>query len=167
MVLVLAIAGLIFVMVFVALPALQRSQRDSQRRQDVSRLAAALDNYKVANKGKLSKLKNKSCSLSNSKNLNPSNPTTTNPTCLLIAQYLNSGSSTTNEFKDPDGSAYDVYVRTWAASRAAANSNYGHRIYVNLGAKCNGEVSEETSHENEYAILLKLEGAGAICVDNQ
>lgn len=32
-VLVLAVAGLIFLMVFIALPALQRSQRDSQRKQ--------------------------------------------------------------------------------------------------------------------------------------
>ena len=32
-VLVLAIAGLIFLMVFVALPALQRSQRDTQRKK--------------------------------------------------------------------------------------------------------------------------------------
>lgn len=31
-VLVLAIAGLIFLMVFIALPALQRGQRDTQRR---------------------------------------------------------------------------------------------------------------------------------------
>lgn len=35
-VLVLAIAGLIFLMVFLALPALQRSQRDTQRKQDVA-----------------------------------------------------------------------------------------------------------------------------------
>ena len=36
-VLVLAIAGLIFLMVFIALPALQRSQRDTQRRDDIAR----------------------------------------------------------------------------------------------------------------------------------
>ena len=39
-VLVLAIAGLIFLMVFLALPALQRSQRDTQRKNDISRLQA-------------------------------------------------------------------------------------------------------------------------------
>ena len=36
-VLVLAIAGLIFLMVFLALPALQRSQRDTQRKNDMAR----------------------------------------------------------------------------------------------------------------------------------
>ncbi len=41
-VLVLAIAGLIFLMVFVAFPALQRNQRDTQRRQDYADLGAAV-----------------------------------------------------------------------------------------------------------------------------
>ena len=45
-VLVLAIAGLIFLMVFVALPSLQRSQRDTQRKRDIDRLASALINYR-------------------------------------------------------------------------------------------------------------------------
>jgi hypothetical protein cdiviTM7_02704 len=43
-VLVLAIAGLIFLMVFLALPALQRSQRDAQRKQDVAMVVTALHN---------------------------------------------------------------------------------------------------------------------------
>jgi len=43
-VLVLAIAGLIFLMVFIALPALQRNQRDTQRKNDMGRLSTALTN---------------------------------------------------------------------------------------------------------------------------
>ena len=50
-VLVLAIAGLIFLMVFIALPALQRSQRDTQRRNDVSLVVAALKQYMKNNSG--------------------------------------------------------------------------------------------------------------------
>ena len=52
-VLVLAIAGLIFLMVFLALPALQRSQRDTQRKNDASRLRAAITDYSSNNRGKL------------------------------------------------------------------------------------------------------------------
>ena len=52
-VLVLAIAGLIFLMVFIALPALQRSQRDTQRKNDMSRIASALNQYKANNRGNL------------------------------------------------------------------------------------------------------------------
>jgi len=51
-VLVLAIAGLIFLMVFLALPALQRSQRDTQRKQDVAMVVTALHNWKANNKGR-------------------------------------------------------------------------------------------------------------------
>lgn len=48
-VLVLAIAGLIFLAVFIALPALQRSQRNTRRRQDLSRIASAVTEYQAAN----------------------------------------------------------------------------------------------------------------------
>lgn len=49
-VLVLAIAGLIFAMVFIALPALQRSQRDQSRKNDASTVAAAITNWNSANR---------------------------------------------------------------------------------------------------------------------
>ena len=52
-VLVLAIAGLIFLMVFVALPSMQRAQRDTQRRNDYSTLSANLTMYITNNNGSL------------------------------------------------------------------------------------------------------------------
>lgn len=54
--LVLAIAGLIFLVVFLALPALQNSQKDMARREDVGRVVAALQSYKIDNGGDLSGL---------------------------------------------------------------------------------------------------------------
>ena len=51
-VLVLAIAGLIFLMVFIALPALQRSQRNTQREDDLSRFLTAANDYQTNNSGK-------------------------------------------------------------------------------------------------------------------
>lgn len=50
-VLVLAIAGLIFLMVFVALPALQSGQRDTARKSDVSTIASAVTTYGNNNRG--------------------------------------------------------------------------------------------------------------------
>ena len=44
-VLVLAIAALIFLMVFIALPALQKSQRDTARKNDASVVTAAVQNF--------------------------------------------------------------------------------------------------------------------------
>ena len=52
-VLVLAIAGLIFLMVFIALPALQSGQRDTARKQDIGNLGTAVNNYSSANRGAL------------------------------------------------------------------------------------------------------------------
>lgn len=50
-VLVLAIAGLIFLMVFIALPALQRSQRDQARKNDVTTVSSAVTSYTSNNRG--------------------------------------------------------------------------------------------------------------------
>ena len=50
-VLVLAIAALIFLMVFIALPALQASQRDTARKSDVSIVSAAYNSAVGSNRG--------------------------------------------------------------------------------------------------------------------
>ncbi|MCA9339219.1 prepilin-type N-terminal cleavage/methylation domain-containing protein [Candidatus Saccharibacteria bacterium] len=51
-VLVLAIAGLIFLMVFIALPALQRNQRDTARKNEASKVLSAITSYQSNNRGK-------------------------------------------------------------------------------------------------------------------
>jgi prepilin-type N-terminal cleavage/methylation domain len=50
-VLVLAIAGLIFLMVFIALPALQRGQRDQARKSEVGTVSSAISSYQSNNRG--------------------------------------------------------------------------------------------------------------------
>lgn len=50
-VLVLAIAGLIFLMVFIALPALQRNQRDTARKNEVSKVLSSITTYQSNNRG--------------------------------------------------------------------------------------------------------------------
>jgi prepilin-type N-terminal cleavage/methylation domain-containing protein len=50
-VIVLAIAGLIFLIVFLAVPAIQRSVRDTQRKQDIVLLKAAIESWRANNKG--------------------------------------------------------------------------------------------------------------------
>lgn len=68
-VLVLAIAGLIFLMVFIALPALQRNQRDSARKNDVGIVASAVTSFTTNNKGQFpttsAELQNYASNLSN------------------------------------------------------------------------------------------------------
>lgn len=50
---VLAIAGLILLIVFLAVPALQRNSRNTQRRNDVSALLAGVQEYANNNNGAL------------------------------------------------------------------------------------------------------------------
>jgi prepilin-type N-terminal cleavage/methylation domain-containing protein len=50
---VLAIAGLILLIVFEAVPALERSGRNNQRRQDVQAILAAVSHYELNNSGNL------------------------------------------------------------------------------------------------------------------
>jgi prepilin-type N-terminal cleavage/methylation domain-containing protein len=49
---VLAIAGLIILIVFLAVPALQRNSRNTQRKNDVSALVGAIQEYENNNNGK-------------------------------------------------------------------------------------------------------------------
>jgi prepilin-type N-terminal cleavage/methylation domain-containing protein len=48
---VLAIAGLIMLIVFLAVPALQRTSRNTQRKNDASAVASAMSNYASDNAG--------------------------------------------------------------------------------------------------------------------
>ncbi len=81
-VLVLAIAGLIFLMVFIAWPALQRGQRDTQRREDVSRFISQLNSYATNNRGKV--------------------PSSSEAMGTFVTNYLQSGG---DDFSDPSTGA--------------------------------------------------------------
>ena len=50
---VLAVAGLIMAIVFLAIPALQRSNRNTQRKNDASRLAGLVAEFQANNNGAL------------------------------------------------------------------------------------------------------------------
>ena len=92
-VLVLAIAGLIFLMVFTALPAMQRSQRDTARRDDLARFLTQITNYQTNNRGKL-----------------PGTGATDGATMAkdyanFMINYLWAGG---DQFVDPDGELYQI-----------------------------------------------------------
>lgn len=108
-VLVLAIAGLIFLMVFIALPALQRSQRNQQRKNDVDRVYVGIINYQK-----------------NNKNKPPCKSYGSRYGCTFdtefIPRYVDNNCNFTesdtvyhyegcgDEFTDPDGTIYTLYV---------------------------------------------------------
>lgn len=156
-VLVLAIAGLIFLMVFLALPALQRSQRDTQRKNSVSRLMSQLVNYESNNQGSLP-------------------PATaagwTGAAAGLIPNYMTNNGQT---FTDPSTNA--TYTVTLQAGLAAAPTNLGVlNVYYNTpaapaGARCTAGTPSTPSASapaaaGQIAVVIALETGGWYCVQN-
>ena len=130
-VLVLAIAGLIFLMVFVALPALQRSQRDTARRNDMSRVDTSLVQYQTNHSSDTNNLPDPGqtpskwtatedfqdgCANQGSEDGGSGGGgSNTNSTlaCTFVRDYMNTGASETNkknEFQDPDGEPYNMII---------------------------------------------------------
>ena len=159
-VLVLAIAGLIFLMVFIALPALQRSQADTQRESDISRVQAAIQSFQKVNRGRVPAFDGTASQAWGS--CDPEAPTG------FCQRFLLVGGDT---FEDPDGTPYSFApgepndVLTGSAE-GLGSGQFDHIIYVYQSATCNGEVAVASTGSRKVALLYKLEGGGTACVSN-
>jgi len=154
-VLVLAIAGLIFMMVFIALPALQRSQRDTQRKQDLSRLETQLTSYASNNRGAL-----------------PGNAAAWS--AFKDSYLLTNGDS----FVDPSGpsTAQGNAVLSYALTPSNADlsstafADAQNVIYYSVGNICdpaNGAAVTTTgAGARKVAFRMVLEGGGVDCQNN-
>lgn len=166
-VLVLAIAGLIFLMVFIALPALQSSQRDTQRREDLARFSSQLNQYSANNRGKipstdeewrsfvLEYLAKVTCNYGTEEAFND---------CLRTA-----ASNGQNRFVDPDGDAYTIKVRGSMENNSSsqkAGNDFNHEINIWTYAQCDGESVVKSTGARKVAISFRLESAGTFCGTN-
>lgn len=149
--LVLGIAGLIFLMVFIALPAVQRNASDAQRRDDIATLLGAIKKYQTNNRGTL-----------------PDD----------WASDLNGYLPT--EFADPDGRSYQLTEQSCSktGSNLAAGATCdatnltelekqefpnGHTVYIVRGATCDGSTVKKAANQRKVAVAYKLQGVGAYC----
>lgn len=171
-VLVLAIAGLIFLMVFIALPALQRSQRNTRRRQDISRISTAVTQYLASNNKLPFSLEGTTAVFNQD----------------FVSHYIDSNATYVEnkkgkvkfkcdkecpEFSDPDGSPYGFVITTASnvgtyVKDSAIDNFKDHSIYAANNAKCSGEDTtfEDASGTNDFALAYILEGGSVYCVDN-
>lgn len=195
-VLVLAIAGLIFLMVFIALPALQRSQRNTRRRQDIARIATAVNDYQSNNNKLPFPAPNSRRQVNNVDNAFvkkyisggacDKNGSTTGNTTL---NYGGGGSSSatkdaytctnSDQFVDPDGTVYNLWS-PGNISEAVKNVYYNgtsvpsfadnnHFIFALATAKCSDteNKAELADGANNFALFYLLEGSAVYCADNQ
>lgn len=169
-VLVLAIAGLIFLMVFIALPALQRSQRNTQRENDISRFLTAVNDYQTNNSGKTPFDKNTT-------KLGTFTKRYIDQSCTAAdekwgTKYTNCGA----QFTDPNGEVYVWGSLTTASSNdkdkalAAINSvtDVDNKIYVvdNAGCGSTEGTYTYTSGSRNIAFFYVEEGGAILCNDN-
>lgn len=129
-VLVLAIAGLIFLMVFIALPNMQASRRNTQRKNDYASLSTKISEYASANNGALpSKIKK---TWLNSTGNDPDGESYTETDVLTFkAGQTNSFNSNTHK---PDRNTNQVYIITDATcTDGAPSTKTGKRNFVVYG----------------------------------
>lgn len=170
-VLVLGIAGLIFLMIFIALPTLQRNSRDARRRDDVIAFTEALKKYQINNRGSLPTTADSGLETVNTSNVYTNTSVKANTWSGFYRDYL------PNPFKDPSGDTYGLSVAkcnasasgscTGSASSALSNlaSGTNHSIYVIVQASCQGESVVGSSNPRRASVLYKLEGGGIYCGD--
>lgn len=137
-VLVLAIAGLIFAVVFAAFPRVQRSRRDSERKNDLASIAGELEFFQSSNRGSYPE-----------------------DDAEIIALIDAKG----GDFVDPSTQQTYSSSTSFALGSPPSSGNPGV-VYYSDGAKCNDDNSAtETSGFNRtYALIMKLE-AGYHCID--
>lgn len=183
-VLVLAIAGLIFLMVFIALPALQRSQRNTRRRQDLSRINSAFTDYLAANNhlptyvdGSTLKIDTDFITryIDNDCSGVLSDVRVGSTTHVPSVSYSTCG----DQFSDPDGTPYILYYQydvkqtpntIWNYDIAFSADGNRHVIHVYTHAKCNPDNEESvlsSAGVNDFALRYLLEGNSVYCTDNQ
>lgn len=139
-VLVLAIAGLIFLVVFLALPALQRSQRDTQRRSDVARVLSQITAYQSNSQGQV--------------------PTTQAELDTFKSNYMTVNGQ---QFTDPFTSA--GYTFEYKAVLTTLPGATGDMFYY-VNAKCNGQTLATGSGTRQVAVMVKIEQGGLYCQNN-
>lgn len=190
-VLVLAIAGLIFMMVFLALPALQRSQRDTQRSDDIARLQAAINSYQANNRGRLPE-GNGTVSVNQETGAVNEDKSSAKNWGSFYTRYLLVGKGTASDtFEDPSGGPYALYVTECGSSVGAGencgmqvadkvfddqasgtgygttdDSGFRNVITIVRDATCNGEDIVKSTGARKIAIAYKKEGGGCICLAN-
>ena len=167
-VLVLAIAGLIFLMVFIALPALQRSQRNTQRQDDLARVLTQVNSFQSNNNGKVPFGVETDISLGTfvTRYIDKSAQVSTDVTGKKTgtASFKACGA----EFKDPQGDCYKISKMGAISATTDVSSKVNEKNFHGYtNASCGDEgVATKGSGVRDVAVFMKLEGGSIACNDN-
>lgn len=173
-VLVLAIAGLIFLMVFIGLPALQRAQRNTQRRRDLTIIISAMNRWKTHNTGSVTDSFDKAfktngfCTFWNRYvGDEVTDPSTGKP--YKIALWGSAKAYDCKEKKAYPRDGFDPTANGRTSGNSWAKMELGDIQYDDV-ARCNGDTFDDnlgkSSNMHAFALRIYLEGGAVLCVDN-
>jgi prepilin-type N-terminal cleavage/methylation domain-containing protein len=168
---VLAIAGLIMVIVFIAVPQLQRNQRDNARQNIANRVKAEIETYAGNNQGLYPFGGPTSVPVNVNSNGTTCSATVTGCWDDFVARYV------TNKVKVDDPSSGAPVVSATAGTPAPmpatapdTSAVTAGQFFVYYGAKCNGESVSASGGTDlktrTYAVMIGLDRTGTTyCVD--
>lgn len=141
---VLAIAGLILAVVLVAIPQLQKNQRNESRKSVLSRISAEVNNFIGNNEGEV-----------------PSNSGSGADSFAggFKERYIDNAPAGT--FNSPSGDPYTYGVYS---NETIIDTD---TILYNAASTCDGELPSGGGTDRNFAIAVGLEGGASFCVDNQ
>lgn len=142
---VLAIAGLILLVVFLAVPALQRNARNTSRNNDVAGLLGGMSEYVNNNNGSLPAA--------------PQGGGAAGSTSYTI------GATSANEVQVSLGYYGGDSVRITSAAADYANNTTDNQVRIVLGTKCSGTDAVAGSSRG-YVALFTLENNSRQCKES-
>ena len=174
-ILVLAVGGLIFSIVFLALPGAFANARDGQRRDDVLFTVNKLKNFQANNnRGALPTDKITTSGLY----INGSGITFGTTTGVTWTDFYKGFFD--ESYADPQGTRYNWQIVNCESSGATGTEcknskltnfmsktfeNSNNTMYFVVGATCNGDTAVSTPNTRMVSVLYKLERGGTYCVN--
>lgn len=175
--LVLAIAGMIFMMAFLVLPGLWASERDAERRDDMIKFINNLKSFQT----------------NNNRGALPENGTLPSGSSVVSVTWPIVGNTSATSwagfyrdflgenFTDPRGDNYKLQVVNCGKinpsspctdrkiTEELANSTFpnDYNMYVVLGATCDGSTAIKSANNRKVAVLYRLERSnGTYCANS-
>lgn len=137
---VLAIAGLMMVLVFLALEQGNRNKRDDAREADAARYLSAAKQWLANNSGVL-----------------PANQADAQ---AIASQYITAGGAA---FVAPDGTPWNIL---WGTGTPASADDMLVSSAASCGGAGGGSQDESVNHSRQIAVVVQLESGGNYCVSN-
>lgn len=182
--LVLGIAGLIFLMAFIALPNLWASERDADRRATVMEFISSLKTYQTNNsRGAMPVLSGNGPETFTFSQARAS--TTTGDWQAFVREYIDPDFG---DPSDPEGYGVNFYIANCLGTSASSlsigetcaydtklaavntgtvpSSGLDYTLYVAIGATCDGDHAVKAASARSIAAVYALERSGRYCYNN-